>query len=107
MEISVTGHQVNITDVIREYVNKRLKKVGNHFRQPTTVDVVLHKEKSSFQSEATIHGRKIAIHAKSEATDMFAAIDSMSNKLDRQIVKHKERLTDHGRHSDRQRTIRN
>ncbi len=106
MEVSITGHHLNITDSIRDYVNKRLKKVENHFRQPTKVEVILHKEKSSFQSEATIHGSRISIHAKSEASDMFAAIDAMSSKLDRQVVKHKEMRTDHGRHSDGQRTIR-
>lgn len=106
MEISITGHHLNVTDSLRNYVNKRLKKVENHFRQPTKVDVILHKEKSSFQSEATIHARKVSIHAKSEASDMFTAIDAMSNKLDRQVIKHKELRTDHGRRSDGQRTIR-
>ena len=106
MEVTVKGHHLNVTDSIRDYVNKRLKKVENHFRQPTKVEVILQKEKTSFQSEATIYGRKVSIHAKSEAPDMFSAIDSMSSKLDRQIVKHKELRTDHGRHSDRQRTIR-
>ncbi|MDE0310417.1 MAG: ribosome-associated translation inhibitor RaiA [Acidiferrobacterales bacterium] len=106
MEITITGHHMNITDSVREYVNKRLKKVGNHFRHPTKVDVILHKEKSTFQSEATVHARKVYIHAKSEAPDMFKAIDAMSSKLDRQVIKHKELRTDHGRHSDGQRTIR-
>ena len=106
MEISISGHHMSITDSIREYVNKRLKKVENHFHQPTKVDVILHREKSCFQSEATIHGRRVSIHAKSQAADMFTAIDSMTSKLDRQVVKHKELRTDHGRHSDRQRTIR-
>lgn len=106
MEITVTGHHLNVTDSIRDYVIKRLRKVENHFRQPTKVEVILQKEKSTYQSEATIHGRRVSIHAKSEAPDMFSAIDAMSTKLDRQVVKHKEMRTDHGRHSDRQRTIR-
>lgn len=107
MQISITGHHVNVTDSIRKYVNKRLKKVENHFRQPVKIDVILHKEKFSFLSEATIHGRRLSIHAKSTSTNMFAAIDDMTSKLDRQVLKYKERLTDHGRHIDRQKTIRN
>lgn len=93
MEISVTGHHFNITEAVRNHVLKRLQKVENHFKQPASVDVVLHKERDSFHSEATIHGRKMSIHASSSATDIRTAIDSMSNKLDRQVVKYKERLT--------------
>ena len=106
MIVSITGHHMSITDSIRNHVNKRLNKVGSHFRQATRAEVVLHREKTCFQSEATIHGRRLSIHAKSEAQDMFSAIDSMTSKLDRQVVKHKELRTDHGRHSDGQRTIR-
>ncbi len=102
MDISITGHHVHVTDSIREYVNKRLKKIENHFRQPTSVDVILHKEHDAFQLEATLHGKKMSIHAHSESTDMFSAIDAMSSKLDRQVIKHKERLTDHGRNGHRQ-----
>ena len=105
MEILITGHHMTVTTAIREHINKRLKKIENHFSQPTTIDVVLNKEKSSYQSEATIHGKKVSIHAKSVGNDMFSAIDSMSRKLDRQVVKHKEKLTNHGRHNDRQKSI--
>ena len=101
MDISITGHHVHITDSIRTYVSKRLKKVENHFRQPTSVDVVFQKEHDSYHLEATIHGKKMAIHARSRSMDMFRAIDSISSKLDRQVIKHKERLTSHGKHGNR------
>ena len=106
MEIMVSGHHMDITKGLRSHVDKRLQKVENHFNQPTTTDVVLHKEKSTCFAEATIHGRNISIHAKAQAHDFFAAIDSMSHKLDRQVLKHKERLTDHSRHNDKNKTIR-
>ncbi len=107
LQISITGLHVDVTDSIRNYVHKRLRKIENHFRQPATVDVILHKENASFLSEATIHGRRLSIHAKSVSYDMLNSIDGMSSKLDRQIIKHKEMLKDHGRHIDKQRTIRN
>ncbi len=106
MDISITGHHVHVTDAIRSYVNKRLKKVENHFRQPTSVDVTVHKEHGSYHLEATIHGKKMAIHAHSRSMDMFSAIDAMSNKLDRQVMKHKERITSHGKNGHRQPSVR-
>ncbi len=96
MNISITGHHVHVTDSVRRYINKRLKKIENHFHQPTNVEIVLHKEHDSFQLEATLHGKKLSIHAHSHSTDMFRAIDTLSNKLDRQVVKYKERRTNHG-----------
>ena len=58
MNISITGHHVHVTDSVRRYINKRLKKIENHFHQPTNVEIVLHKEHDSFQLEATLHGKK-------------------------------------------------
>ena len=106
MDISITGHHVHITDSVRAYVNKRLKKIENHFRQPANVEVVLHKEHDSYHLEATIHAKKIAIHASSQSNDMYCAIDSMSSKLDRQVIKYKERLTSHGKHGNRPLDVR-
>ncbi len=96
MDISITGHHINVSDAVREYVNRRLKKIANHFQQPTSVEIVLHKEHDAYHLEATLHGKKMSIHAHSQSTDMFQAIDAMSSKLDRQVIKHKERLTNHG-----------
>ena len=99
MEVQITGHHANVTDSMRKHVNRRLKKIENHFQYPTTTDVILQKMKASWLAEATIRGRKISIHAKSEAQDVFSAVDALSHKLDRQVIKHKERLTDRFRHS--------
>ncbi len=98
MEVQITGHHAHVTDSMRSHVNRRLKKIENHFQHPTTTDVILQKMKASWLAEATIRGRKIAIHAKSEAQDVYSAVDSLSHKLDRQIMKHKERSTDRVRH---------
>lgn len=97
MEIQITGHHLHITPAIRRHVSRRLKKVENHVHLPTTTDVVVHRAKTSWTVEATVRGPRVTIHAKSEAEDVFAAIDSISHKLDRQLLKHKERLTSRGR----------
>ncbi len=102
MEVQISGHHLHITDTMRQHVNRRLKKVGNHFQRPTTTDVVLQKLKETWMAEATIRGSKITIHAKSEARDVYSAVDSLSHKLDRQVIKHKERLTSHNRHLNSQ-----
>ena len=99
MEVQISGHHAQVTESMRKHVNRRLKKIGNHFRYPTTTDVILEKMKASWMAEATIRGRKVSIHAKSEARDVFSAVDSLSHKLDRQIIKHKERSKDRFRNS--------
>ncbi len=99
MDVEISGHHADVTESMRKHVNRRLKKIGNHFTQPTTTDVVLQKMRVSWLAEATIRGRKVVIHAKSEAQDFYAAVDALSHKLDRQVIKHKERFTDRFRHS--------
>ena len=106
MEVVIKGHHVTVSDAVREFVNKKLLKLANHYHQPTRVDVVLHKTNGSFLSEATFHARKFHVHASSEASNMYSAIRSMTSKLDRQILRHKELKTDHGRHNDGQKSIR-
>jgi len=106
MEVLVKGHHVTVTNSVRSFVNKQLKKLENHYHQPTKVDVVLQKNNGLYLSEANFHARRLHVHAKSESDNMYTAIRSMASKLDRQIVKHKELTTDHGRHSDGQKTIR-
>ena len=103
MEITFAG---SVSGHIQQYVRKRLRKVEHHFNQPATIEVSLNKEKTVYYSEGTIHAPRVSIRAKSQAPDLYTAIDSMSSKLDRQIIKYKERLKDHGRHTDGQRTIR-
>ena len=105
MEVTITGHHMNISDATQNYVRKRLKKVEHHFQHPAKINVTLHRENATCYSEATIHGRKFTFHAKSDAHDMHTAIDAMSSKLDRQLIKHKEKLTSQGRHSQMQKTV--
>lgn len=98
MQIQVSGRQVEVTPALREYAVTKLERIARHFEQLHDVSVVLSLEKLVHRAEATISAaRKKVLHAEFEASDMYAAIDGLSDKLDTQMRKHKEKLTDHHR----------
>ncbi len=97
MQIDVTGHHVELTDPLRNYVNEKFVRLERHFDHVTDVHVILSVEKLRHTAEATIHISGGKLFADSTDEDMYAAIDSLTDKLDRQIKKHKEKLTDHHR----------
>lgn len=98
MQIQVSGHQVAITPALRDYVTGKFNRIVRHFDQLHDVTFTLSLEKVLHKAEANIHcaaGKKI--HAQVKAADMYAAIDALADKLDRQVKKHKEKLTSHHR----------
>ena len=97
MQLNLTGHHVDITDSMRDYVTNKLERLERHFDHVTNVHVILSVEKQRQKAEATLHITGNKIHAECEEEDMYAAIDSLVDKLDRQICKHKEKVTDHHR----------
>ncbi len=97
MQIIVTGHHVDVTDPLRDYVTTKLERLRRHFDHVAKVHVVLSVEKLRQKAEATLHISGNDIYAESVDGDMYAAIDALVDKLDRQVKKHKERLTDHHR----------
>ncbi|HED19374.1 MAG TPA: ribosome hibernation promoting factor [Gammaproteobacteria bacterium] len=97
MQIDLTGHHVELTEPLRNYVNEKFERLERHFDHVTDVHVVLSVEKLRQTAEATIHISGGKLFADSTSEDMYAAIDSLADKLDRQIKKHKEKLTDHHR----------
>ena len=97
MQISISGHHVDITDSMHNYVSEKVEKIVRHFDHVTNTNVILQVEKKRHMAEATINTKGAMIHASSTCDDMYAAIDSMVSKLDRQVLKHKEKLTDHHR----------
>lgn len=96
MNIDLTGHHVSITEALRNYVAEKMNRLERHFDHVTSTHVVLEVEKERHIAEATIQvpGKK-DVHAKTVHEDMYAAIDMLVDKLDRQILRHKEKLTDH------------
>ena len=97
MQINLTGHHVDITPAIRSYVENKFVRLERHFDNMTRIQVILSVEKERQKAEASIMVNKGNIYADSQHEDMYAAIDSLLDKLDRQIKKHKEKLTDHRR----------
>jgi putative sigma-54 modulation protein len=95
MQINLTGHHVDITDSLRNYVDTKFEKLERHFDHINNVHVILNVEKLNQKAEATMHLNGGEVFANSEHTDMYAAIDSLIDKLDRQVIKHKEKLKRH------------
>jgi putative sigma-54 modulation protein len=97
MQISLTGNHVDLTDPLREYVNSKMERLERHFDIVQDIHVVLSVEKLRHKAEATLHITGGNLFADSVQEDMYAAIDSLTDKLDRQVKKHKEKMTDHHR----------
>lgn len=95
MEIALTGHHVDITPALRDYVNNKLAKIERHFDQLTDIRCILTVEKLAHKAEVIVHFSGGTIHADASLEDMYAAIDAMSDKLDRQIKKQKGKIQDH------------
>ncbi|GAA5784080.1 ribosomal subunit interface protein [Chitiniphilus shinanonensis] len=95
MNLKLSGHHLEITPAIREYVTNKVERITRHFDSVIDVGVILSVEKLQHKIEATVHVRGRDIHVEAIDEDMYAAIDLLSDKLDRQIVKHKEKLMDH------------
>lgn len=101
MQVNLTGHHVDLTDALRAYVDEKIAKLERHFDHVTNVHVILSMEKLSKKAEATVHIAGADVFADSVHEDMYAAIDSLVDKLDRQVLKHKEKLKSHRGHSPR------
>lgn len=97
MQMNLTGHHVEITNALRSYVDTKLARIERHFDHVTDIHVILTVEKNRHKAEATLHVSGNRLYADSTEDDMYAAIDSLADKLDRQLLKHKEKLTDHHR----------
>jgi putative sigma-54 modulation protein len=95
MQLSVTGHHVEITAALRGYVEKKVGRIVRHFDHVIDTHFVLTVEKLLHKAEATLRVRGETIHALASDGDMYAAIDALADKLERRVRKHKEKLTDH------------
>jgi putative sigma-54 modulation protein len=97
MNLHLTGHHVEITNAIREYVTHKLARINRHFDHVIDVNVIMTVEKLDQKIEANVHLSGKDIHVQANDADMYAAIDGLIDRLDRQVLKHKERfLPRHG-----------
>jgi len=95
MNLHLTGHQLPITPAIREYVSAKLQRITHHFDNVIDVSVIMSVEKLEQRVEATVHVRGRDIFCEASARDLYAAIDGLVDKLDRTIIKHKEKTLAH------------
>src|SRR3978361_1931207 len=95
MHLNVTGHHIEVTVALRGYLEKKLDRISRHFDQVIDVHCVLTVEKLRQKAEATLHVSGNAIHADASESNMYAAIDVLTDKLDRLVKKHKEKKCDH------------
>jgi putative sigma-54 modulation protein len=102
MNLNITGHHVEVTPAIRDYVKGKLERVLRHFDQVTSSHVILSVEKLQQKAEVTLHVKGKDIFADAIDADLYAAIDLVADKLDRQVVKHKEKVSNHNNHDKRQ-----
>ncbi len=94
MQLSLSGHHVEVTPSMRAYVEKKLERISRHFDHVIDVHCVLTVEKLRQKAEATLHVRGNAIHADATEENMYTAIDLLADKLDRRVLKHKEMKAD-------------
>ncbi|HEC16586.1 MAG TPA: ribosome hibernation promoting factor [Sedimenticola sp.] len=95
MQINLTGHHVDITNALRSYVDTKFERLERHFDHVSNVHVILSVEKLRQKAEATLHLNGASVFADAVHEDMYAAIDGLVDKLDRQVKKHKEKMTNH------------
>lgn len=95
MQINISGHHLEITEALRDYVNSKLERLSLHHDRITNTHVILSVDKLEQKAEATLHVSGKDIFADSIDADLYAAIDSLADKLDRQLIKHKEKMRSH------------
>lgn len=91
MNLHLSGHHLEITESMRDYITGKLERITRHFDHVIDVNMILSVEKLKQKVEANVHLSGKNIFVESHDSDMYAAIDSLIDKLDRQIIKHKEK----------------
>ncbi len=92
MQIRISGHHVEVTEALRTYAEDKFKKLERHSDQVQSIEIILSVDNLSQQAEAKIHLKNTDLFAKAQHEDMYAAIDSLLDKLNRQLISHKEKV---------------
>lgn len=95
MNLSITGHHVSVTPAIREYVVGKLDRITRHFDHVIDMQVLLSVQKHDQKAEINLHVRGKDLFAEAVDEDLYAAIDGLVDKLDRQVIKHKTKIVNH------------
>lgn len=95
MQLNITGHHIEVTPALRDRLSSKMQRLERHFDHVTQAHVVLTVEKLRHKAEATLNVARGQLHAEATENDMYAAIDALMDRLDRQIRKHKTKLKNH------------
>ncbi len=98
MQLEITGHHLDVTPLLNNYINDKVTRLKRHFDQVLNIHIILEVQKHRNTAEASLNVSGNHIFANAAGHDMYAAIDLLADKLDRQILKHKEKLRSHHRH---------
>ena len=99
MQLSISGRHIDVTDALKDYVTGKLAKLERHYDHITNIHVVLSVDKVDQKAEATAHVSGAELFADAVSEDLYAAVDMLADKLDRQVIRHKEKLIE--RHQGR------
>ncbi len=91
MNVSVSGHHLRVTPAIRRHVGAKLARIRRHFDHAIEAHVILSADRLQRKAEVTLHVRGRALHCACENPDLYAAIDLLADKLDRQVIKYKDK----------------
>lgn len=105
MQIEITGHHVEVTDLLDNYIKEKVTRLKRHFDQVLNIHIILEVQKHDHKAEASLNVSGNHIFAEATGHDMYAAIDFLADKLDRQILKHKEKIRSHHRNEGNIRNI--
>jgi putative sigma-54 modulation protein len=94
MNLSISGHHLEVTPALRSYVHSKLGRITRHFDHVIDAHVILTANKVKQKAEVTLHVRGKDLHCECEEVDLYAAIDLLADKLDRQVLKYKDKLYD-------------
>ena len=97
MRIDIHGQHIDVTPALRDYVATRFERLARHVERPFDVRTVLAVEKTRQWAEATVTLAGHTVHADAEGLDVYAAVDLLADKLDRALLKYKEKRGDHHR----------
>lgn len=92
MRININKHHIDVNDAIKNHIFEKFNKLKNHFNQINSVEITVISEKNYIKAEASIHLSGADLFANAKNNEIYSAIDSLADKLDRQIIKHKEKL---------------
>lgn len=95
MNLSISGHHLEVTPALREYVTSKLGRIRHHFDQVIDVNVILSVEKLVQRAEMKLLVAGKEIFAEATHTDLYAAVDTLIDKLDRQVIKYKQKRQNH------------